>query len=180
MPTHTFVPLSIQTFIPQPHPSLEMRYPWPIHVLRTPSHSAERQQAATCHENSHISMYNQWVSVLLQGAGISSAFLIKCLTVSKQLWGRSVISADAVCLSSSCLHKWTYGLLAQGQLTQSLIRYNFSLFDVSDTKICPLAGMPLWYRNLVSLWIDSCDEEKEQFCLWPGKYLFITNAGTAV
>lgn len=156
-----------------------MRYPQPISMLRTPSHSDKRLQAASCHENSHIIMYNPWVSVLLQAVGISSAFLIKCLTVSKQLWGRSVISADAVCLSSSCLHKWTYGLLAQGQLTQSLIRYNFSLFDVSDTKICPLAGMPLWYRNFVSFWTDSSDEEKQQFCLWLGKYLFIINAGTA-
>lgn len=116
-----------------------------------------------CHENSHFMMYNQWVSVLLRAVGISSAFLIKCLAVSKQLWGRSVISADAVCLSSSCLHKWTYGLLAQGQLTQLLIRYNFSLFDVSDTKICPLAGMPFWYRNFVSLWIDSSVRKSKKF-----------------
>ena len=131
---------------------------WGPHPIVTKR--CRQQWAVSIHILLYLLRYHQRASVLLEVGGTSTAFLIKCFAVSKQLWGRSVITADAVCLSPPCLHKWTYGLLAQGQLIQSLIRYNFSLFNGSDTKICPLAGMPLCCRNFLSLWIASSDEEE--------------------
>lgn len=119
-----------------------------------------QQWAMNIHILLYLFMYHQRAPVPLQVVGTGAAFHIKCFAVSKQLWGRSVITADAVCLSSPCLHKWTYGLLAQGQLIQSLIRYNFSLFNAPNTKICPLAAMLLCCRNFLSLWFVSSDEEE--------------------
>lgn len=118
-----------------------------------------QQWAMNIHILLYLFMNHQRTSALLQVAGTGAAFLIQCSAVSKQAWDRSRSTADAVCLPSPCLHKWTYGLLAQGQLMQSLITHNFSLFKVSDTKTCPTAGRSLCCRNL---WFSvlSSDEEK--------------------